>query len=215
MTIDENTPARILLADDHPLILDGLEQLFRTEPAYEIVGRCRNGREAAEEIDRLRPDVAIVDLRMPQIGGMEILERFGSMTRIILLTAEIADQGVIRALKSGARGLILKERAADLLLDCVEAVLQGERWVDPDIAGRALRLLDESARQQESRNLLSAREIEITRGVSAGLRNREIAERLFIAEGTVKTHLRTIFEKVGVDSRLALANWARSQGIID
>lgn len=213
--MSEDVRVGILLADDHPLILDGLEQLFRTEPRYEVVARCRNGREALEGIEQLRPEIAIVDLRMPEMSGMDILERGGSLTRIILLTAEIADQGVIQALKGGARGLILKERAADLLLDCVDAVLQGERWIDPDIAGRALRLLDESVKQQENRSLLSPREIEITRGVSAGLRNREIAERLFIAEGTVKTHLRTIFEKVGVDSRLALANWARSQGLVE
>lgn len=210
-----SAPISILLADDHPLILDGLEQLFRTEPRFEITARCRNGEDALERIRSHRPALAIVDLRMPKMSGLEIVQTVGAATPVILLTAEIDDRDVIQALKAGARGVILKERAAELLLDCVDAVLQGERWIDPDIAGRALRLLEQTAQKEESRSLLSPREIEITIGVAEGLRNREIAERLFIAEGTVKTHLRTIFEKLGVESRLGLANWARRHGLIE
>lgn len=209
------TRTSILLADDHPLILDGLEQLFRTEDGIEVIARCRNGRDALEKIRSLRPSLAIIDLRMPEMSGLEVLEEAGNDTRVILLTAEIDDGNLIQALKSGARGLILKERAAELLLDCVDAVISGERWIDPDIAGRALRLMEANTKKEQSRGLLSPREIEIARGVAEGLRNRAIAERLFITEGTVKTHLRSIFEKAGVDSRLGLANWARRQGLLD
>lgn len=205
---------RVLIADDHPLILDGLEQLFKTEPRFTVAARCRNGREAAERIDELRPDLAIVDLRMPELDGLEVLERSRGKTQVILLTAEIDDGRIVRALRAGVRGLILKERAAELLIDCASVVLDGERWIDPDLAGRALKLVDQSRSTEGEAAPLSPREIEITRGVAEGLRNREIAERLFISEGTVKTHLRTIFEKTGVESRLALVNWARRAGLV-
>jgi two-component system, NarL family, nitrate/nitrite response regulator NarL len=206
---------RVLLADDHPLILDGLEQLFRTDPRFRVVARCADGRQALEAIERESHDLAILDLRMPELDGLEVLERAGGRSPIILLTAEIEDDRVAEALRSGVRGLILKERAAELLLDCVDVVLQGERWVDPELSARATRSAEEGSSTARSRAVLSSREIEITRGVAAGLRNREIAEKLFISEGTVKSHIRTIFEKTGVDSRIQLVNWARREGMVD
>jgi two-component system, NarL family, nitrate/nitrite response regulator NarL len=206
---------RVVLADDHPLILDGLEQLFRTDPRFRVVARCADGREALEAIERESPDLSILDLRMPELDGLEVLERAGASSPIILLTAEIEDERVVEALRSGVRGLILKERAAELLLDCVDVVLQGERWVDPELSARATRSAEEGPSPARSRPVLSTREIEITRGVAEGLRNREIAEKLFISEGTVKSHIRTIFEKTGVDSRIQLVNWARREGMID
>ena len=200
----------VVLADDHPLILDALEQLFGMEPGYAVVERCTTTDDAVEAIRKHEPEVAVLDLRMPGMTGMAMIAEATALTKVVLLTAAISDEEIRMALDLGARGLILKERAAEQLIECVTGVLAGERWVDPDLARRALKVVDGNS----VRSPLSPRETEITRCVAEGLRNKEIAERLAIAEGTVKTHLRTIFEKVGVESRVALVNWARARGIV-
>jgi len=144
---------------------------------------------------------------------MSVLAEAGRGTKVILLTASISDEEIASAMEFGAWGLILKERAADQLIDCLGTVVDGERWIDPELASRGLRAARSGANGRP-RGPLSAREIEITRLVAEGCRNKEIAERLEITEGTVKTHLRTIFEKIEVESRVALVNWARKRGVV-
>ncbi|HUP59523.1 MAG TPA: response regulator transcription factor [Thermoanaerobaculia bacterium] len=208
---------RIVVADDHPFILDGLDQLFRGESDCEIVARCTNGVEALAAIDSRKPDVLVLDVRMPGMDGIEVLRELGkraSPPRVVLLTASLDDARLLEAFRLGARGLVLKESAPRLLVQSVRQVVAGdESWNGTAIAG-ALRVLLQ--RHQAFENLsatLTAREIEITRMVAQGLRNKDIARQLDITEGTVKFHLHSIYEKLQIDGRFALITYARDHGL--
>lgn len=208
---------RIVVADDHPFILDGLAHLFRGEPDCEIVARCTNGREALTAVERHHPDVLVLDVRMPQMDGIELLRelnRRGDASRVVLLTASLDDARLLEAFRLGAKGLVLKESAPRLLVQSVRQVCAGEEsWNGTAIAG-ALRVLLQ--RHQAFENVAAAltpRELEITRMVAQGLRNKDIANRLTITEGTVKFHLHSIYEKLQIDGRFALITWARDHGV--
>ena len=208
---------RVAMADDHPFILDGLEQLFRNEDDIEIVARTANGEEALEAVESLRPDVLVLDVRMPRMDGIELLRHMsgrGSTTKVLLLTASLDDARLLEAFRLGAMGLVLKESAPRLLVQSVRQVAAGEQsWNGKAIAG-ALRLVLQ--REQAAASLsstLTPREVEVTRMVAAGLRNKEIAARLDITEGTVKFHLHGIYEKLQIDGRYALMSYARDHGL--
>jgi DNA-binding NarL/FixJ family response regulator len=208
---------RIIVADDHPFILDGLEQLFRNEGDIEIVARCTNGREALAAVETYAPDVLVLDVRMPQLDGIELLRELHQRAhpvKVVLLTASLDDGRLLEAFRLGARGLVLKESAPRLLVQSVRQVAAGEQsWNGKAIAG-ALRLMLQ--REQAAASLASAltpREVEVTRMVAEGLRNKEIAARLEISEGTVKFHLHGIYEKLQIDGRYALMSYARDHGL--
>ncbi len=210
--------ATILLADDHPIVLDGLERLFGLEEGLEVVGRCRDGEEALAVVRELAPDVLVLDVRMPGASGIDVLrtlEEEDLGTRVVLLTAGLEDEQLLDAIRAGARGVVLKDMAPQLLVEAVRAVLAGGQWLEKGLGGRALtRLLQRERGMVEATRLLTPREIEIVRMVAGGLRNRAIAEKLFITEGTVKVHLHNIYEKVGVDGRVALTLFAQEKGLI-
>lgn len=208
---------RVAVADDHPFILDGLDQLFRTEQDIEVVARTANGEEAYEAVEKYRPDVLVLDVRMPKLDGIGLLRRLHERqlpVKVVLLTASLDDARLLEAFRLGASGLVLKESAPRLLVESVRQVAAGEQsWNGKAIAG-ALRLVLQ--REQAVASLSSAltpREIEVTRMVAAGLRNKEIASRLAITEGTVKFHLHAIYEKLGIDGRYALISYAREHGL--
>jgi DNA-binding NarL/FixJ family response regulator len=207
-----------VLADDHPIVLDGLEQLFAVESDFEVVARCRNGDETLEAVRRLRPDVLVLDVRMPGIDGLSVLQQLegaGLPTRVVLLTAAVGDEQLVEALRLGARAVVLKESAPRLLVEAVREVHAGGEWLEKGLVGRALRrLMDRESGLREAIRALTTRELEIARLVAEGLRNRAIGERLFISEGTVKIHLHRIYEKLGVDGRLELALYAREKGLV-
>lgn len=204
---------RILLADDHPIVLAGLEQLFGLEQQFDVVGKARDGVEALSAVERLEPDVLVLDLRLPKCDGLGVLremERRGSRTRVVLLTAEIDDEQVLAAIDGGARAVVLKEMAPALLAEAIRAVAAGELWLERSIGSRALkRVLARETERRQAAQALTARELDIARLVGQGLRNRAIAEALSITEGTVKIHLHRIFEKLALSGRLELALWAR------
>ncbi|HEX6160287.1 MAG TPA: response regulator transcription factor [Thermoanaerobaculia bacterium] len=208
---------RIVLADDHPFILDGLDQLFRGESDCQVVARAMNGEEALAAVDQWRPDVLVLDVRMPRMDGIEllrVLHQRGTATKVVLLTASLDDARLLEAFRLGASGLVLKESAPRLLVQSVRQVAAGEQsWNGKAIAG-ALRLVLQ--REQAVASLssqLTPREVEVTRMVAAGLRNKEIAARLDITEGTVKYHLHSIYEKLQIDGRYALMSYARDHGL--
>ncbi len=209
------TTIRLALADDHPLVLGGLERLFEREPDIEVVARCRDGEAALRALREHRPDVLILDLRMPGLDGMEVLrhaarDRLGG--RVVVLTASLDEEELFEAVRLGVRGVVLKETAPDLLVRCVRAVHAGGRWLERDVAGRALdRLLAREAGRQRLASVLTPREAELVCLVSHGLRNKEIAARLGIGEGTVKVHLHRVYDKLGVTSRVELANRVRDE----
>jgi DNA-binding NarL/FixJ family response regulator len=209
---------RVALADDHPIVLDGLEQLFRLEPDFTVVARCRNADEALGALRAESPDVLVLDLLMPGGGGLDLLRAMGDKdrhTRIILLTAVIDDEQLLEAIRLGAQGVVLKDMAPQLLVEAIREVHAGGQWLEQGLGGRALRrLLSREKRASEAARLLSNREREIVRLVAAGLRNRAIADRLSISEGTVKVHMHNIYEKLDLNGRVELTNYARENGLI-
>ncbi|HEX6900578.1 MAG TPA: response regulator transcription factor [Thermoanaerobaculia bacterium] len=208
---------RLVLADDHPIVLDGLEQLFRLEQDFEVVARCRDGEEALRQVRFYRPDILVLDIRMPRRDGLQVLQAIrdeGLPTRVVLLTAALDEDQLVEALHLEVGGVILKEMAPRLLVDAVRQVKEGGRWLDKGSYNRALeRLLRREAESREAAESLTPRELEIVRMVARGLRNRAIAEQLFISEGTVKIHLHNIYQKLQVSGRLELAVQAREKGI--
>ena len=203
---------RLVLADDHPLVLDGLENLFKTEEGFEVVARCVNGRETLAATRRYMPDVLILDLRMQEVGGLEVLRRLVEERlpiRTVVLTAGMREREMIEAVRLGALGVVLKESAPGVLVDCVRAVARGERYLQPRFLQRAM----ETAGTAPPEPALTPREMDLVRMVAQGLRNKQIAERLFITEGTVKVHLHNIYDKLGLDGRLALLRYAEDRGL--
>jgi DNA-binding NarL/FixJ family response regulator len=208
---------RIAVADDHPFILDALDQLFRAESDCEVVARCRNGQEALDAVVELQPDVLILDVRMPELDGIALLRKLHarqSSTKVVLLTASLDDGRLLEAFRLGASGLVLKESAPRLLVQSVRQVMNGEEsWNGKAIAGALRLMLQREQAVAAVSSTLTARELEVTRMVAAGLRNKEIAARLAITEGTVKFHLHGIYEKLQIDGRYALMTYAREQGL--
>ncbi|HEX7150242.1 MAG TPA: response regulator transcription factor [Thermoanaerobaculia bacterium] len=205
---------RVVVADDHPIVLGGLEQLLSSEDDIAVVARCTDGNETFDAIRRERPDVVVADLSMPGRNGLELLRAVPSLglpVRVVLLTARIEQEQVLQAMQLGVAGIVLKESAPLQILDCVRRVAAGHQWIDQIIGSRTL---DGMLRRQAAASVLTAREVEVVRMVAGGLRNKEIAETLAITEGTVKAHLRTIFGKLGIDSRVKLSVYARENALV-
>jgi DNA-binding NarL/FixJ family response regulator len=211
-------PIQLVLADDHPIILRGLEVLFCVEQDFQVQARCVNGEETLQAVRQYRPDVLVLDLHMPGKDGLAVLREMRQETlptRVVLLTAALDEDDVLEALRLGVRGVVLKEMAPEMLVQCVRTVHAGEQWLEKRSVGRALeKMLRREAGARQIARLLTPREIEIVRMVTAGLRNKEIAEKLSISEGTVKIHLHHIYEKVHVDGRLELTLYAQDKGLV-
>lgn len=199
---------RLVLVDDHPIVLAGLERLFGTTPDIEVVGRCRNGQEALETARSLRPDLLLLDLKLPDMSGIDVLRTVRQEelpVRVVLLSAAAMGDDVEAARRLGADGLLYKDLSPDELVAEVRRAANGQRPFPPE--------LPEEPSVRAVRTALSARELQVVRAVAAGLRNRAIAEQLGIAEGTVKLHLHNIYEKLRIDSRLELMLLATRAGI--
>ena len=197
--------SRILLADDHPMIRTAIEALLR-DSDYDIVGMAGSGAAALREVERLRPDILLLDLNMPDGDGMDVLRRLRAGKKpiaIVLLTAAIDDSQLIEAKDLKVEGMVLKNSDPAFLLDCLDWVRHGRQWTDPDLAKRLKRLA--GSRNGGRRTAMTPRERQIVGFIRKGLRNREIAEQLGVTEGTVKVYLHAIFDKVGVTSRTELA----------
>jgi len=197
---------RILLADDHPMIRAAVEVLLRGT-GFEIAGMAVTGRAAIEEVERLKPDLLLLDLQMPGGDGMDVLRSLRaakSRVKIVLLTALIDDSALLEAKALKVQGIVLKNSDPAYLIDCLEHVAQGRSWIDPEL-GQRVRHLSASGYGQEGAIALAPRERQLIGFVRKGLRNREIAERLGVTEGTVKAYLHAIFEKLDVGNRTELA----------
>ena len=209
---------RVVVADDHPIVLQGLQHLFERHDDFEVAAGCPDAASALAAVRAHQPDVLVLDLRMPGASGLDALRTMFDEQipcRTVLLTAAITDEQVLEAVKLGAAGVVLKESPPEALLECVRRVHAGEQWIDRDTVTRAFKtVLDREAAAKEAAHTLTPREIEIVRMVAQGLRNRAIADRLSISEGTVKVHLHNIYEKFGVDGRLELLLAAQQKGLI-
>jgi two-component system nitrate/nitrite response regulator NarL len=194
---------RVLLADDHPMIAAALDMLLRATD-YELVGRARSGEDAVEQVNRLRPDILLLDVNMPGKSGIEALRRMRrerTAGPVILLTAGMDDSQLMAAAELDPDGIVLKTSDPALLLECMDKVRDGGRWVDAEVAERIRAVKERTA----SGPSLTARERQLIELVRRGLRNRDIAAELGVTEGTVKVYLHGIFDKFGVDNRTELA----------
>ena len=208
----------LVLADDHPLILSGLERLFEPEPDCEVLACCGNGRDALEAVRRHRPDVLILDSLMPALDGLEVLKamvREGSPTRVLFLAESREEELIREAVRLGARGVVLKEMPTGTVLQCVRKIHAGEYWLERRSASQALEeLIRREAGTRSLAGVLTPREQEVLPLLCRGLRNKEIAGALSISESTTKVHVRHIYEKLHVKSRLALLRYAEDKGLL-
>jgi DNA-binding NarL/FixJ family response regulator len=209
---------RLVLADDHPIVLDGLETLFRLEPDFEIAARCVNGEETLVAVRRHRPDVLLLDIHMPRKDGLAVLrdlQRDKMSTKVVLLAAVLEEEEVLEALRLGVRGMVLKELAPQMVVQCVRKVHAGEHWLEKHAVTRVVdSLLRRQAGEREAANVLTPREIEMVGMVARGLRNKEMSQRLAISEGTVKIHLHHIYRKLKVENRVELILYAQSKRLV-
>lgn len=208
---------RLVLAEDHAIVLHGLKRLFESEPDFEVVDAVRSGREALEAARRAC-DVLVLDFRLPDMSGVDVLRMLAAerpRCRVVMLTATIGDDDVVQALQLGVNGVVLKESSPEQLLECLRRVHQGEQWIDREMMSRAVnRVTRREAASREASKVLTPREIEIVRMIAQGLRNRAIAERLSISEGTVKIHLHNVYEKLDIDGRLELMLYAQEKELV-
>lgn len=203
----EPAPIRVLLADDHPIVLDGLERLFRLEPDFEVVGSCRDGEEVLRAVAAAPPDLLVLDLKMPRLDGLAVLRALqaaAAPTRVLLLTAALDEQQVVEALRLGVRGLVLKEMAPQLVIEAARRIHAGGQWFDAGLLQRSLDAIGRKLGGDGEATGLTPREREIVGMVVRGLRNRAIADELGISEGTVKLHLHHVYEKLGLANRMEL-----------
>ena len=210
-------PIRLVLVDDHPLIVRGLQSLFAAEPEFEVVAACLTSIEGLAAVRTHRPDIVLLDIRMPALDGFAVVRALNGETispRIVLLTAEIDERATLEAVRLGVQGIVLKDMPSAQLLECLRRVHAGEQWVEQRSVGRALAgFVQREAGLREISRVLTAREIEVVRMVAAGLRSAGIASKLHVSEGTVKTHLHRIYDKLNVEGRVQLILLAREKGL--
>jgi two-component system nitrate/nitrite response regulator NarL len=216
-------PIRIVIADDHPIFRDGLRRLLEAEPDLKVIGEACDGAEAVKMARQLKPDILLLDLAMPRMPGLEALREMSSgpannSVRVILLTAAAEKKQIVEALQLGARGVVLKDSATQLLLKSIHTVMSGEYWVGRESVSNLVQYLRNLVQSfgEESKQKkfgLTPRELEIVSAVVAGYSNKEIAEYFKISEDTVKHHLSNIFDKLGVSTRLELALFAVNQAL--
>ncbi len=212
---DHPRDVRIVIADDHPIFRDGLRRLLESEAGFRVVGEAADGLEAVSVVAATRPDVLLLDLTMPRAGGIEALTlgRFEA-TRVILLTAALEPGDLVRAVRLGARGVILKEAATRDLIEGIHRVMAGRWLIAPELADELARAVRETGQARELPFGLTARELEIVEAIAAGDSNSDIARHMSISLHTVKHHLSNVFDKTGTSTRLELAVFAIRNGVV-
>lgn len=205
-------PIRVLIVDDHPVVRDGLRGLFAGDAGFEVVGEAENGREAVSRTEVFHPDVVLMDLRMPELDGVEATREIvarGLKARVLIVTTYDTEADVLPAIEAGATGYLLKDTPRDELRRAVRAAARGEPVMSPPVTKHLMGQVRHSGQSS-----LSDREMEILTTVAKGATNKEIAARLFISEATVKTHLLHIYAKLEVNDRAAAVGAAYERGLI-
>ncbi|MFC9558103.1 response regulator [Agromyces sp. NPDC056965] len=206
------TAIRVLIADDHPIVRDGLRGMFTGDARFEVVGEAADGAEAVALARALEPAVVLMDLRMPGMDGVAAIKRLGELgltTRVLVLTTYDTESEVLPAIEAGATGYLLKDAPSADLMRAVEAAARGEAVLSPTVAMRLM------GRLRAPESPLSARELEVLRLIASGTTNREAAVRLFISEATVKTHILHIYAKLDVNDRAAAVAVGFQRGLLD
>lgn len=205
---------RLVIADDHSVVLHGLKAFLDLEPDIEVVALCADGIEAMEAVEAHRPDVVVMDASMPRCEGVEAVERLrekGIHVPTVILTATMADQTVARCLRASVEGIVLKEAAASTVVEAIRRVGRGERWIPPELMAKALQFIEQQE-EEEVEDALTPREREVAILVASGRSNKRAAAELGIAESTVKLHLHSAFTKLGVANRVQLTLVVQERG---
>jgi NarL family two-component system response regulator LiaR len=209
---------RLLIADDHAIVREGLQALIDTEPGMELVGEAQDGVEVVEMARSLNPDVILLDLVMPRMDGLEAIsdiKQADPEARILVLTSFDEDEKVFTAIKSGAQGYLLKDASPQELLRAIRDVHQGEPSMHPTIAHKLMRELQRESELPLTEDPLTERELEVIKLVARGLPNQEIAETLVLSERTVRTHVSNILGKLHLANRTQAALYALREGLVD
>lgn len=227
LTPSKKLSIRIIVADDHPIVRDGIRRLLTLEPDFDVIGEAGDGREVIELVTHLDPDILLLDLRMPNLDGLsalQTLQQTNRRTKIIVLTASDDKNEFVQAMKLGCSGIVLKQTAPELIVKSIRKVHAGEIWLDSNTTAAVMRQFaapgsensgstNTTSGKPRERSPLSTREREIVTLVAQGYKNKEMAEKMFISEQTVKNHLHNIFDKLGVSDRLELALYAIHKGL--
>ena len=213
----ETEPIRIAIADDHPAFRDGLYEILQREEDFRVVGKASNGHQILEVVRQQQSEILLLDLSMPEMDGLTTLRHLrelGSATKVIVLTASEDREHLVQAMQLGAAGIVLKQDQTSVLIKSIRRVHAGEIWLNSSTTQAVMRRAEPEPEPAPTAGFtpppahLTRKEVEVVRMVSQGLRNREIASRMFISEQTVKNHMRAIFEKLHVGDRLELALYA-------
>lgn len=210
-------PIGILIADDHTVVRDGLTAMLERQRDFTVVGEASNGLEAVESARSIKPDVILMDLRMPELDGVEAMRRIrseNSEVKFIVLTTFDTDEYIFDAIEAGAKGYLMKDASREELFEAVRAVHRGESLIEPGVATKVLDRFAELSRRAAPVDLLSQRELDVLRLLARGAANKAIAEGLSISESTVKTHVANIFQKLDVSGRTDAVTKAIREGII-
>jgi len=211
-------PVRVIIADDHSIVREGLRLILSTDSDIKVVGQAADGQEALDSVRSLKPDILLLDVDMPRLNGLEVLKTLSesdSDVTCVLVTASIENQQIVAALQHGARGVIRKETPARMLIQCIHSVHEGQYWLGQNAFSdlvKGLQSIGPSSSENASFGLTS-RELKVIAAVLEGDTNKGVAERLSISEQTVKNHLTNIFNKLGVSSRLELVLFASKNNL--
>jgi DNA-binding NarL/FixJ family response regulator len=214
--VSADRPIRLVLADDHPVVLAGLADALRAAPNVTVLASCEEGYSALRAVQRHKPDVAVLDIRMPGLSGLQVLReirRNDLPTRVLLLTADIDEDQTLEALRQGVHGVILKSMAGRLLIEGIKKVAAGGHWVERESLRLAVQKLlrRENARAE---GLLTPSESRIVEFIADGMSNGQIAEALHVSDGTVKSHVHNIYTKLEVSNRRELLDRVREKGLV-
>ncbi|MCX6004237.1 MAG: response regulator transcription factor [Chloroflexi bacterium] len=208
---------KIVIVDDHPVVREGIGSMLKREPDFKIVGEASNGLEAVEKVRELAPDVVLMDLRMPELDGVEAMIKIkaeNTDVKFIILTTFSDDEYIFRGIAAGARAYLLKDAPREELFKAIRAVSKGESLIQPVVASKVLDRLFELSKKTPASETLSEREIEVLRLMAKGFSNKDIADQLSITQSTVKTHITSIFQKLDVTTRTEAVTNALRKGII-
>ena len=222
MTKNMREKTRIVIADDHAIFRHGLVKLLAGESELQIIGEAVNGEQAIQLVEKLQPEILLLDLLMPKVSGLGVLKALAdahSSVHVIVLSGAADEDQIFKVFELGARGLVLKESAVSILLKCIQAVKAGQYWIGRKVSSKPGYTLKSykklSTKDHQKDYALTQREIEVIKAVATGAPNREIAERFSISEQTVKHHITSIFDKVGVYNRLELTLFAFHHGLVE
>ncbi len=211
-------PIRIVIADDHPIVRQGLATVLSQEEDLEVVGQAGNGLEAVAQARELHPNVILMDLQMPEMDGVEAIQKIkmeASDIGVIILTTYDSDDYIFRGIEAGARGYLLKDSPPEEVLKAIHTVHKGESLIEPRVASRLIDRFSQLSQASTPEEVLSSREVQVLQLIATSAANKEIANELFIGESTVKTHIIHIFNKLGVKGRTEAVTEAAKRGIIE